>query len=169
MMTWFRPRNASAKRFIATPQDRLPAPPPVEARQQNSAGWHSTGRATPSPLRAKRAAPQVHRCPTRHGRPENPNAVRAFEAWTDFAVPVSVSPPTVSALPRVFAAIAVFALDAAARLAVFWPHLPVAARVLRVPDPAAAGLSAGPAPALHGADPALAGASCPTRHSGRVE
>ena len=44
---------------------------------------------------------------------------RALEAWTRSGVPASVSPPRVSAHPRVFAAIAASALDAAARLAVF--------------------------------------------------
>ncbi len=48
-----------------------------------------------------------------------PEDGRSFEAWIGSAVPASVSPPTVSALPRVFAAIAASALDAAARLAVF--------------------------------------------------
>src|SRR6266852_2921396 len=94
---------------------------------------------------------------------------RLFGAWPGSAAPASVCPPTVSALPHVFAAIVASGLDAAVRLAVFWRHPPVAARVSCVAGLAAAGFSAGPGPASRGADPALAGASCPIRHSQRVE
>jgi hypothetical protein len=44
---------------------------------------------------------------------------RFLRAWIGFVVPASVCRPTVSVLPRVFAAIAAFDLDAVARLAVF--------------------------------------------------
>src|SRR6266851_4631450 len=52
----FQPSASSSPR-----QDRLPAPPPVEARQQNSLGSHPTGRENPWLLRAKRAAPPAPR------------------------------------------------------------------------------------------------------------
>src|SRR5258706_300901 len=90
-------------------------------------------------------------------------------AWTASGVPAAVSPATLSGLPRVVAVNAASAVDVAAPPAVFGPHPPVAARVSRVPAPAAAGLSADPVPAARGADPALAGASGPTRRSRRVE
>jgi hypothetical protein len=119
----FQPSASSPPR-----RDYLPARPPVEARQQSSLGSHPTERENPSLLRTKSAAPQVHRCPCKtHLHRKSQCAVKAFapedgrpfEAWTGSAVPASVSLPTVSALPRVFAAIAASALDAAARLAVF--------------------------------------------------
>src|ERR1700730_15208715 len=106
-MTRFRPRTFQPSASSPPPRDHLPNPRPVEARQQNSAGSHPTGRDTPSLFRSKRAAPHAVK------------AFAPFEAWTGSAVPVSVSPPTVSALPRVFAAIAASDLDAAARLTVF--------------------------------------------------
>ena len=85
-------RLAQPSASSPTRQDHLPAPPPVEA-----------------PVLA-----QVHRCPAKHNLPRKsrcatkafaPEDGRPFEAWTGSAVPASVSPPTVSALPRVFAAI----------------------------------------------------------------
>ncbi len=92
----------------------------------------------------------------------------SFGAWVDSGVPVSVCPAVASALARAFPAIVASALDAVARLAVFWPHPPVAGPAWRVPAPAAVELSADPAVGSREADPALAGASGPTRHSARI-
>jgi hypothetical protein len=101
--------NISAKRFIAT-ATRPSACSTASRGSSTKLSWIAPNR-TPSLLRAKRAAPHAVKAFAPEDGP-------SFEAWTGSAVPVSVSPPTVSALPRVFAAIAVSALDAAARLAV---------------------------------------------------
>jgi hypothetical protein len=83
-------------------------------------------------------------------------------------VPAAVLPGAVSALARAVAVIVAFALDAVARLAVFWPHPLAAGRAWRVLALAVAELSADPVPASREADPALAGASGPTRCSATV-
>jgi len=110
--------------------------------------------------------------------------IRAHRAWRARATALAAAPflawlasagvhsvvfvAMPSALQRAFATIPGSAADVAARLAVFWPHRPVAALPLRVPAPAAAGLPGVPAAALRGADPVLAGAFCPARRSWSV-
>jgi hypothetical protein len=90
-------------------------------------------------------------------------------AWAGAAgVPAVVFVATPSAHRRAFATIAGSAADVAARFAVFWRHPPVAALPLRVPALAAAGWPGVPVAASRGADPVLAGASCPARRSGTV-
>src|ERR1700687_2147374 len=57
----FQPRTFQPSASSSPQQDRLPAPPTVEARQQNSLGSHPTRRENPLLLRAKRAAPPAPR------------------------------------------------------------------------------------------------------------
>src|SRR5229473_2338034 len=57
----FRPRTFQPSASSSPQQDRLPAPPTVEARQQNSLGSHPTGHENLWLLRAKRAAPPAPR------------------------------------------------------------------------------------------------------------
>jgi hypothetical protein len=86
---------------------------------------------------------------------------RIFEACFGFGVPAAVSAATVSVLPRVFAAIAESAVDAAAPVAVFSPDPLVAPPPSRVPVLAAAEVFGAPALAVCGVDPDLADAYCP--------
>src|SRR5271165_6646861 len=60
-----QPRTSQPGASSLPPQDYLPAPPTVEARQQNSLGAHPTGRENPSFLRAKRATPLARQQPER--------------------------------------------------------------------------------------------------------
>src|SRR3984893_4770392 len=53
----FPPRTFQPDASSPLRHDYLPAPLPVEARQQISLGSRPTGRENPSPLRAKRAVP----------------------------------------------------------------------------------------------------------------
>ena len=92
----------------------------------------------------------------------------SFEAWAGSGVPAAVCPVIAFAPAHAVAVIVVSALDVVARLAVFWPHPPVAGRAWRVPAPAVAELSDDPVAGSREADPALAGASGPIRCSARI-
>ena len=96
------------------------------------------------------------------------DALPSSEAWADSGVPAAVCLAAVSAHVRAFPVIVVSALDAVARPAVFWRHPPVAGRAWRVPALAVVELSDDPVAGLREADPALAGASGPTRCSAKL-
>ena len=92
----------------------------------------------------------------------------SFGAWTGSVVPVSVCPAVASALARAFPVIVASALDVVAQPAVFWGHPPASGGDWRFPAFAFAERSDDPDPVSLEADPALAVASGPTRHSPRV-
>jgi hypothetical protein len=81
---------------------------------------------------------------------------------SDSGAPVAASPVTVSALLRVFAAVAASAAGAAARFVASLPDPRVAVPVSLAPALAAAELSAAPGPVSREVALALVDACCPT-------